>query len=514
MRAYAYVKGSEAHFHPVHESILKQAGYEIAFTSISRANGSGTNPFRLGRYNVEPYPVADVRPRALGRVRPDLAEGHRRRHPRAAAVQPGARHIDAVGASVKVVEYDPSRRADVADLMGRVWGERPGRGRARLVLRAQPGAAGLGAARRGGRQDGRRRRRSASCGCRSAARRVEVGMPLRVATDPAYRGRGIFGELEAAERGAGARARRPAAAHRPERRVGAGLPEPARLDGAAAAARLGAAAARAPAAARAAPSSGFGPGRSDSPGRRATACCATPTGSTGASPTRRRRYTLLEGDGYAVAGRRGRARRRRRGRGRAPRRRRRRGRRAASRSPPRRRGSTGAMSARGYVPTHRTFTVLGKSLDPGQADPGAARTSSSATSTSCEQASSSSRRSSTPRTRSSERSSASSARSPRGSTRSPCSPTSAVDGALPDELPRPGVRRRLEARARPRSSRAACDASSRRSRSPSSRTASRCYAILAAPARRGRAASRCCSGSPTGSAAGRSSSPSGSRPRC
>jgi peptidoglycan/xylan/chitin deacetylase (PgdA/CDA1 family) len=56
VRAYAYVKGSEAHFHPVHESILKQAGYEIAFTSISRSNGPLTNPFRLGRYNVEPYP--------------------------------------------------------------------------------------------------------------------------------------------------------------------------------------------------------------------------------------------------------------------------------------------------------------------------------------------------------------------------------------------------------------------------------------------------------------------------
>ena len=40
----------------MHESILKQAGYEIAFTSISRANGVDTNPFRLGRYNVEPYP--------------------------------------------------------------------------------------------------------------------------------------------------------------------------------------------------------------------------------------------------------------------------------------------------------------------------------------------------------------------------------------------------------------------------------------------------------------------------
>jgi peptidoglycan/xylan/chitin deacetylase (PgdA/CDA1 family) len=57
VRSYAYVKGSEAHFHPVHESILKQAGYEIAFTSISRGNGAETNPFRLGRYNVEPYPA-------------------------------------------------------------------------------------------------------------------------------------------------------------------------------------------------------------------------------------------------------------------------------------------------------------------------------------------------------------------------------------------------------------------------------------------------------------------------
>src|ERR1700760_3889187 len=56
VRAYAYVKGSEAHFHPVHESILKQSGYEIAFTSISRLNNPWTNPYRLGRYNVEPYP--------------------------------------------------------------------------------------------------------------------------------------------------------------------------------------------------------------------------------------------------------------------------------------------------------------------------------------------------------------------------------------------------------------------------------------------------------------------------
>jgi peptidoglycan/xylan/chitin deacetylase (PgdA/CDA1 family) len=55
VRAYAYVKGSEAHFHPVHESLLVQAGYDVAFTSISRSNGPASEPFRLGRYNVEPY---------------------------------------------------------------------------------------------------------------------------------------------------------------------------------------------------------------------------------------------------------------------------------------------------------------------------------------------------------------------------------------------------------------------------------------------------------------------------
>ena len=55
VRAYAYVKGSEAHFQPVHVSLLQQAGYEVAFTSVSGANGPGADPLRLRRYNVEPY---------------------------------------------------------------------------------------------------------------------------------------------------------------------------------------------------------------------------------------------------------------------------------------------------------------------------------------------------------------------------------------------------------------------------------------------------------------------------
>jgi peptidoglycan/xylan/chitin deacetylase (PgdA/CDA1 family) len=56
VRAFAYVKGSEAHYRPVHLSLLRQAGYDVAFTSISGANGPDTDPLQLHRYNVEPYP--------------------------------------------------------------------------------------------------------------------------------------------------------------------------------------------------------------------------------------------------------------------------------------------------------------------------------------------------------------------------------------------------------------------------------------------------------------------------
>jgi peptidoglycan/xylan/chitin deacetylase (PgdA/CDA1 family) len=57
VRAYAYVKGSEAHYRPEHVSLVRSAGYELAFTSVSGANDGGSNPLRLRRYNVEPYPA-------------------------------------------------------------------------------------------------------------------------------------------------------------------------------------------------------------------------------------------------------------------------------------------------------------------------------------------------------------------------------------------------------------------------------------------------------------------------
>lgn len=57
VRAFAFVKGSEADYRPVHLSLLKQAGYEVAFTSVSGSNSRGADPLQLHRYNVEPYPT-------------------------------------------------------------------------------------------------------------------------------------------------------------------------------------------------------------------------------------------------------------------------------------------------------------------------------------------------------------------------------------------------------------------------------------------------------------------------
>lgn len=57
IRAFAYVKGSVAHYRPVHVSLLRQAGYELAFTSVSGANTGALDPLQIHRYNVEPYPT-------------------------------------------------------------------------------------------------------------------------------------------------------------------------------------------------------------------------------------------------------------------------------------------------------------------------------------------------------------------------------------------------------------------------------------------------------------------------
>jgi peptidoglycan/xylan/chitin deacetylase (PgdA/CDA1 family) len=57
VEAYAFVKGSLADYRPEHASLVQQAGYKLAFTSVSGANGPDSDRFRLRRYNVEPYPA-------------------------------------------------------------------------------------------------------------------------------------------------------------------------------------------------------------------------------------------------------------------------------------------------------------------------------------------------------------------------------------------------------------------------------------------------------------------------
>jgi peptidoglycan/xylan/chitin deacetylase (PgdA/CDA1 family) len=55
VRAFSYVKGSEAHYKLVHLWLVRQAGYDVAFTAISGANSQTTDPLQLRRYNIEPY---------------------------------------------------------------------------------------------------------------------------------------------------------------------------------------------------------------------------------------------------------------------------------------------------------------------------------------------------------------------------------------------------------------------------------------------------------------------------
>jgi peptidoglycan/xylan/chitin deacetylase (PgdA/CDA1 family) len=57
VEAYAFVKGSHADYRPEHASLVQQAGYSLAFTSVSGANGPASDRFRLRRYNIEPYPA-------------------------------------------------------------------------------------------------------------------------------------------------------------------------------------------------------------------------------------------------------------------------------------------------------------------------------------------------------------------------------------------------------------------------------------------------------------------------
>jgi GNAT superfamily N-acetyltransferase len=94
---------------------------------------------------------------------------------------------------VRVAEYGPSRRADVADLMERVWGKRPGESELEWFYERNPvrQASVLLA------EDGDRVVGSVAISYQPLAAGV-AGFAVHLATDPAHRGRGVFSELQAA----------------------------------------------------------------------------------------------------------------------------------------------------------------------------------------------------------------------------------------------------------------------------------------------------------------------------
>ena len=195
VEAYAFVKGSLADYRPEHASLVQQAGYKLAFTSVSGANGPGSDRFRLRRYNVEPYPRAHVRARPRRGVRPDRGQGHGRRLARPAGVQRRPRDRFAVELRDSSAQHGRTGARDLVALLARVgttqlsdeefswWFERNPAGEG-IVSLAVDGGDVVGVA------------------AMSFFRTVldgsvtRLAIPVNVATDPRYRGQGVFSTLE------------------------------------------------------------------------------------------------------------------------------------------------------------------------------------------------------------------------------------------------------------------------------------------------------------------------------
>jgi GNAT superfamily N-acetyltransferase len=262
---------------------------------------------------------------------------------------------------VKFLDYDSGHRGAVADLMGRVWGERPDEQELEWFYERNPvRPASVLLAEDAG--------QIVATVAMSFLRmsiggeELVVGMPLRVATDEAFRGRGIFHDLQAQNeeraRAAGVRLLLtvPNTASAPVflKRLGWTALPSLRLWGRLRPFRI--------ARARASVDR-FTAGQAPRPGSgdRVLRDAAWLNWRFADAPTP---YTLFQGDGYAVAGRRGKL-----------------GVVAAVEGPMLRAVSDTALIAApppqetlryalaGYLPTLRTFTVLGKSLDPAQAIP-------------------------------------------------------------------------------------------------------------------------------------------------
>jgi predicted N-acetyltransferase YhbS len=97
---------------------------------------------------------------------------------------------------VRILEYDSSRRAELADLMERVWRKKPDEEELEWFYGGNPvQPASVLLAEEHGRLVGSVAISFARMTV--AGEEVKAGMPVHLATDPDYRGRGIFSELQA-----------------------------------------------------------------------------------------------------------------------------------------------------------------------------------------------------------------------------------------------------------------------------------------------------------------------------
>jgi GNAT superfamily N-acetyltransferase len=260
---------------------------------------------------------------------------------------------------VRISQYGPERRGDVADLLGRVWGKAPSVEDLAWLYEQNPVRE---ASVLLGEEDDRVVGLVAMTFARMAiaGEELEVGMPVHLATDPGFRGRGIFAELQnhnevrAAELGIRLLLIVPNAVSAPilTGRLGWRPLEPLRLW-----ARAKLVSGRV----RAAEVERFSGADESGHGDRVLRSADWLNWRFVDSPTR---YRTLSGNGYAVAGRRGRVgvvaavagdllRDAVNAAG---------GPLVAATPPPAERRR---YLAAGFLPTHRRLAVLGKALDPG-----------------------------------------------------------------------------------------------------------------------------------------------------
>ena len=210
VRAFAYVKGSEAHYRLVHLSLLKQAGYDVAFTSVSGSNGPATDPLQLHRYNVEPYPSRTFELVLAGACDLIAVKDTVAGHARAPHLQRGARHVHASELATSSSRTTRRDRDDYVALLGEAWGDQGlTRGGVRLVVRARTRRAACVRSRASTARSSARRRAHARAGWSIGGEERSAAFACHAVTLAGRaRPRHLHRRSQRAARGGGAGARR------------------------------------------------------------------------------------------------------------------------------------------------------------------------------------------------------------------------------------------------------------------------------------------------------------------